>query len=136
MNAKFYTILAADDDLEDLELMEDAILSQEPATEIHKVTNGNGVIDFLNNLEDDQMPHLIVLDYNMPELNGAEVLARICGEERFKEIPKIILSTSGAPLHVNECMKSGATEYFVKPNNLADLEMLARKMLEYCKSSG
>lgn len=133
MTKKIYTILAADDDLEDLELMEDAIHSLEPATEIHIVTNGNGVIDFLNNQEDDQLPHLIVLDYNMPELNGAEVLSLICKENRFKDIPKIILSTSGAPLHINECMNSGATEYFVKPNNLADLEKLARKMLEYCK---
>ena len=133
MSKKIYNILAADDDLEDLELMEDAILSLEPETKIHTVTNGNGVIDFLNNAGDDQLPHLIVLDYNMPELNGAEVLAQICNEDRLKEIPKIILSTSGAPLHINECMNSGATEYFVKPNNLADLETLARKMLDFCK---
>lgn len=133
MTEKIYLILAADDDLDDLELMEDAILSQEPATEIHKVYNGNGVIDYLNNRGDDPLPHLIVLDYNMPELNGAEVLSRICDDDRYKEIPKIILSTSGAPLHMNECMNSGATAYYVKPNNLADLEALARTMLAYCK---
>lgn len=133
MTKKIFTILAADDDLEDLELMEDAIHSLEPETEIHTVNNGNDVINFLNNRQDDQLPNLIVLDYNMPELNGAEVLIHLCKEDRFREIPKIILSTSGAPLHINECMNSGATEYFVKPNNLADLQALAHKMLAYCK---
>ena len=133
MSEKIYTILAADDDLEDLELIEDAILSLEPATKFHSVTNGNGVIDFLDKREDNELPHLIVLDYNMPELNGAEVLAHICNQKRFNAIPKIILSTSGAPLHIDECMNCGATEYFVKPNNLADLEALARKMLDFCK---
>ena len=69
----------------------------------------------------------------MPELNGAEVLGEICNDFRFKSIPKIILSTSGAILHKDECMNNGATEYFVKPNNMADLEKLAGKMLHYCK---
>ena len=129
------TILAADDDYEDLELMEDAITGLNPEAEIHKVDNGRAVLDYLNNLSGNKLPDLIVLDYNMPELNGAEVLGEICNDFRLKFIPKIILSTSGATLHKDECMHNGATEYFVKPNNLADLEILAGRMLNYCKAS-
>ena len=133
MTESNYTILAADDDLEDLELMEDAILSMDPTTEFLTVNNGNAVIEFLNSRSTDQLPHLIVLDYNMPELNGAEVLSLICKDDRLNQIPKLILSTSGAPLHINECKNSGATEYFVKPNNITDLNELVRTMFDYCK---
>ena len=44
------TILAADDDFEDLELMEDAITGLNPEAEIHKVDNGRAVLEYLNNL--------------------------------------------------------------------------------------
>ena len=135
MKEKNITILAADDDYEDLELIEDAIIGLDPDAKIYRVDNGRAVIDYLNNLQDKKLPDLIVLDYNMPELNGAQVLSEIGHDLRYKSIPKIILSTSGAPLHKDECMYKGATEYFVKPNNLADLEKLAGRMLKYCKAS-
>lgn len=133
MEYKSLTILAADDDLEDLELIEDAFSSLEPHIALHKVTNGRAVIDYLNNRADSDLPCLIILDYNMPELNGSQVLAKIGKEKRYAEIPKLVLSTSSAPIHIHECMINGATEYYVKPNNLKELETIAKKMLSFCK---
>ena len=45
-------------------------------------------------------------------------------------IPKLILSTSNAYIHMQECLKNGATEYFVKPNSMRELEEMTDKMLE------
>ena len=133
MGDKSLTILAADDDLEDLELIEDAFSSLEPDIALHKVTNGRAVIEYLNNKPDSDLPCLIILDYNMPELNGSEVLAKISKEKRYDGIPKLVLSTSSAPIHIHECLINGASEYYVKPNSLRELESLAKKMLAFCK---
>jgi CheY-like chemotaxis protein len=133
MGDKSLTILAADDDLEDLELIEDAFSSLEPDIALHKVTNGKAVIDYLNNKPDSDLPCLIILDYNMPELNGSQVLAKISKEKRYARIPKLVLSTSSAPIHIHECMINGAAEYYVKPNSLRELESIVRKMLAFCK---
>ena len=133
MTSKSLSILAADDDLEDLELIEDAFTNLHPEITLNKVTNGRAVIDYLRNLPDSELPCLIILDYNMPELKGSEVLAKISKDERYSEIPKLILSTSSAPLHIHECMSNGATEYYVKPTSMKELQAIAKKMLEFCK---
>ena len=123
----------ADDDIEDIELLETAITTIEPRANLHKVTNGKAAIDYLEKKEDHELPCLIILDYNMPELKGSEVLAIICKEQRYKSIPKIVLSTSSTTAYINECMKNGATEYLVKPNSMAALVLIAKEMLNYCK---
>jgi CheY-like chemotaxis protein len=122
----------ADDDLEDIELMETAIVTIEPSVSFHKVVNGRAVIDYLERQNENELPCLIILDYNMPELTGSEVLAVICKEKRYESIPKIILSTSSTSAYINECMKNGATEYFVKPDNMIALSTMAKKLLNYC----
>ena len=128
MPESFIDILLADDDEEDLELIENAITEIEPDADLHKVTNGKAVLEYLNNQPDNKLPCLIVLDYNMPELNGSEVLSLIYKEQRYENIPRVILSTSGAPLHIQNCISKGASEYFIKPNNMGDFDKLAKKI--------
>jgi CheY-like chemotaxis protein len=125
-------ILIADDDQEDLELIEEAILDADPDAVVHKVSNGKAAIEYLDDLQDGDLPQLIVLDYNMPELNGAEALSIIGQQDRLKEIPRIVLSTSSAALYMHESKKNGAQEYFVKPDTKSGLEALAKKMLALC----
>ena len=132
MTIRFPHILLADDDEEDLELMEEAILSAESNALLYKVKNGKALIEFLDNVGSNQLPHLIIMDYNMPELNGAEVLSQLRNRPSYTSIPVIILSTSNAPLHQQECKARGASEYFVKPNTLTELDALAEKMLSFC----
>ena len=122
-------ILIVDDDLEDLELIEDAILTVEPTVELHKFTKGISAIEYLRSRPDNKLPGLIILDYNMPELNGSQLLSSLKDQVRYSSIPKIVLSTSNAPLHIHECMNNGATEYIVKPNNMKELHHLAVKLL-------
>lgn len=129
-----YKILIADDDLEDLELMEDAILRTAEWVELHKFTNGLTAIEFLNSRTDKEVPDLIILDYNMPELNGGQLLLSLQASDRYNTVPKVILSTSNAPLHKRECMNNGATDYIVKPDNMKDLYMIAEKLLGLCRT--
>ncbi|HJW15623.1 MAG TPA: response regulator [Flavisolibacter sp.] len=124
------TILLADDDIEDVELLQEVILSKEPEVNVHSVSNGKQVMEYLASCTDEALPGLIILDYNMPELTGSEVLSQMAEQPRYKLIPKLILSTSNAYIHMQECIKNGATEYFVKPNSMRELEELTDKMLE------
>jgi CheY-like chemotaxis protein len=134
MNENLLIILLADDDEEDLELIEDAILAWEPSASLHKHTNGKDVIEFLHGSEDHDLPCLIILDYNMPELNGSQVLQLMSKHNRYEHIPKVVLSTSAAPMHIHECITNGAAEYFVKPDSMDALKNVARKMLDYCRN--
>lgn len=127
------TILIADDDPEDLELVEIAFGKLDPDTDLRKVTNGRAAVEYLANQPKHELPCLIILDYNMPELTGVEVLARISNDDKLDDIPKIIFSTSSSPLHIAECLRTGAAEYFVKPNTLSGFTDVAKKMLAYCK---
>lgn len=127
------TVLAVDDDAEDLELIEDAIAGAAPAVKFYKLTGSREVLPYLDKLADHELPCLIILDYNMPELTGAQVISQLCQQPRYKAIPKVILSTSNAPAHIKECLENGATRYFVKPDNLKALNQLAEEMLSYCR---
>jgi CheY-like chemotaxis protein len=132
MASQPFTILMADDDLEDLELMEEAIRKVRSDLHFHTVTNGNAVLGYLEKQTDERLPCLIILDYNMPQLNGAEVLSELCKHPRYISIVKIIFSTSNAPFHIKECKDYGAAEYFVKPTNMQDLDSIVRKLMTYC----
>ncbi|MEP7143223.1 MAG: response regulator [Ferruginibacter sp.] len=132
MPQKPISILLADDDMEDSELLEEAILNIEPAATVKHVSNGKKVMDFLKNCSNPELPCLIILDYNMPEMTGAQVLTWLGSQSRYQFIPKVIFSTSGAESHVNECKGKGAIDYFVKPFNMNELETLTKKMLSLC----
>jgi CheY-like chemotaxis protein len=132
MSKPLVNIVLADDDLEDLEMLEYVFKRKNPEVNIHTFTNGNKLIDYLKGLDKTHSPCLIILDYNMPELTGAEVLAKLANLNLYQSVPKIILSTSSTSSYIHECKINGATDYFVKPNTLQELEALAYKMLKYC----
>jgi CheY-like chemotaxis protein len=129
MSKKAKIILLADDDIEDQEILEDAIKNVEPVTDIKLVANGQQVIEFLHSCHDTDLPALIILDYKMPILNAAEVLQRIHSNLRFQAIPKVVWSSSKQPEHVKNCMDNGASSYFVKPNKITDLRTIVKQML-------
>jgi len=125
-------ILLADDDREDLELLSEVILDIDETVKLHSVYNGVMVIDFLEGAKEEDLPSLIILDYNMPNMNGAEVLEKISSDDRYHKIPKIIWSTSGNSSYIKECLEKGATTYFVKPATHKNLQEQAAQMLKMC----
>ena len=127
-----YTILLADDDPDDQELIVHAFTEASPSFSLHIVNDGKEVIDFLSTTSDNNLPCLIVLDYNMPEFNGAEVLQKLIDNKRYENIPKIILSTSSNPRYIQDCLHKGANAYRVKPDTFSQLVNLAQEMMDLC----
>lgn len=127
-----FNILMADDDLEDLDLIEEAIKDCSDSLLFQKVRNGKAALNFLASQADDDLPSLVILDYNMPELNGSQVLSELRKEARYNSISKVILSTSNAPIHIKECKDNGAVDYFIKPANTNELNAIVQKLMAYC----
>ena len=109
-------ILLADDDPEDRMIMADSFRELKLSKVIHFVENGESIISYLEAIKDETaLPSLIILDLNMPRMNGTQTLKSIKGNERYKRIPVIIFSTSINSIEMEECIKTGAESYIVKP---------------------
>ena len=125
-------ILLGEDDADDQDMLKEVFASIDTAFVLFFVNNGREILSALEKLKDDQMPCLIVLDYNMPGLNGADILRELSTNERYKNIPKVVWSTSGSEKFRNVCLELGAIDYVIKPNNVVGLEEIARYMLSLC----
>ena len=132
MSGKAIHVLIADDDAEDLELLEESLLNAKANAVLSIVKSGKAVLEFLKAAADDTLPSLIVLDYSMPELNGLQVLSIVSNDPRYETIPVVIFSTSDSPVHIKECKKNGAIEYFIKPKSISELNVIAEKLIALC----
>ena len=131
MTDKIIHILLADDDIEDQDILKNAIVQLNPALVITTVFNGSEALEYLVNCSTDKLPALIILDYKMPVLNAVEVLERLQSYTQFKVIPKVVWSTSFQEEHIRLCMERGASHYFKKPFNETELAAVAKQMLAY-----
>ena len=125
-------ILLGEDDSDDQEMLKEVFTSINSSFILFFVNNGGEVLSALEKLKDDQLPCLIVLDYNMPGLSGADILRELGTNGRYKPIPRIVWSTSVSEKFKKICLEMGAVDYVVKPNNVIELEKIARYMLSLC----
>ena len=116
-------ILLVEDNEGDILLTQDALMEGEIAKEIQVVRDGWEAIQYLeknNSYNLASTPDLILLDINLPKLNGFEVLKKIRTTNRTKDIPVIILSTSTSDSDMKKCNKYRANCYISKPVDAAD----------------
>jgi len=121
-------ILLADDDPDDLELMETALLDHDPTVKIDSVGDGLQAVNYLLEFLDQTPPDLIILDYRMPFLTAPEVLEKINDNPYYASTPKIVWSTSTNETHRVECLRLGAIAYFVKPTTIKGLQEMVAKI--------
>jgi CheY-like chemotaxis protein len=128
-----WKILLADDDPEDREMIKDALDNIEAGDVIRFAENGEQALDILSK-ESDLQSHacLIVLDLNMPRMNGTETLRKLKTDDRFKSIPVIIFSTSINELEKQKCMRLGAHSYITKPVSYRECLATAEKFMKFC----
>ena len=126
-------ILLVEDDVDDQELLREVFHSIEPPVpELRFVNSGNQLLTYLEEVKDDRLPCLILLDYNMPGLNGAEILDEMSKSKRYAKLPKIIWSTSGTDSFKTTCLSLGALDYVIKPTTVEDLKAVAEYLLTHC----
>ena len=113
MNSNTFTILVADDDQEDCQLIKDALQESRLLNPLEFVGDGEALLKKLN--EAKELPGLILLDLNMPKKDGREALKEIKSDPRLKRIPVVILTTSGAEEDVYRSYNLGVNSFISKP---------------------
>jgi CheY-like chemotaxis protein len=122
----------AEDDVDDQEFLQEALHSIDTSIRLVSFSTGIKFINALSETADEKLPTLIVLDYNIPELNGAEILEQLSKQERYVAIPKVVWSTSDSELYRQNCLAFGANAYLVKPSSVGGIARIAKEMLTYC----
>jgi CheY-like chemotaxis protein len=133
MNKQF--IIVAEDDADDRYLMQTALSETGFQENVTFVDNGVELIHYLENLSDSigeaDYPNLILLDLNMPKMDGREVLKKIKSHDIFKKIPVVVFSTTKNQTEVKRCYDLGANTYIVKPVSYDTLVETMRQLFTY-----
>jgi CheY-like chemotaxis protein len=125
-------ILLGEDDIDDEELLKEVFASIDTKISLLFVNNGRKVISTLEEMDRHHLPCLIILDYNMPTLNGAEILNELKHNSRYDHIPKVIWSTSASNTYKKSCLSLGARDYVIKPSTMEELRKVVMYMMGFC----
>ena len=123
-------VLLADDDADDREIFVRVLDKKADVQLVRTVENGREVIDYLNGLPaPEQLPHLIILDHNMPKMNGTETLGRLKSDKRYSDIHVVIYSTYSDIKMKETCEQLGASMVLAKPASIREYEAIIDRFL-------
>jgi len=127
-------ILLAEDNEDDVELLRIGLRRSRLAINLHRVADGEECMNFLHRrgrFADAPEPDLLLLDLNMPRMDGREVMAAIADEPRFWRIPVVILTTSDAEADVFSALKLRFNSYIVKPIDFQQFARVVQSITDY-----
>jgi two-component system response regulator len=114
-------VLLIEDNASDVEMITRALKKPNNEGALFRVKDGGEALDFLfgegryEGRETKSQPHIILIDLKMPKVHGKECLMRIKMNERTKQIPVVVLSSSREDADITECYDLGANGYVIKP---------------------
>lgn len=126
-------ILVVDDDQVDIMTIKRALRENDIQNDILTATNGEKAIDVLEN--ESKKPNIILLDLNMPKMNGIEFLKVIKRDQRYKNIPVVVLTSSKEMEDIRQSFELGVAGYMVKPIDYLDFHLLIKKIIQYWEMS-
>jgi len=122
-------ILLIEDDMIEVMKLNRTISSLKLDHKIIEANNGDEALKILE--QKDRLPDIILLDLNMPKINGIEFLKILKGDKRLRYIPTIILTTSNNKKDLLECFEIGIAGYILKPLKYEDYVVKIEKSLAY-----
>jgi CheY-like chemotaxis protein len=134
-------VLLVEDNQEDAVLTLRALKKNNIENLVYVVRDGMEALDFLfctnryakrNPLD---MPQLILLDLELPNINGLEVLRRVRADDRTRQLPVVIFSSSNDERVIVESYKSGANSYMSKPTDFTQFMESVRELGSYWLAS-
>lgn len=121
------TIFLIDDDEDDCDVFRFALETLRAPVSLVRAFDGVNALEQMA-MPDFVLPHLIMLDLNMPRMNGWQLLTRLRERSDYRGVPTVVYSTSSAPADINGAMALGATAFMTKHHSIArmcdDLKIL------------
>ncbi|WP_456830156.1 response regulator [Deinococcus sp. UYEF24] len=133
-----FHLLLVEDEFADAELFTELIAEISDDIHVYHVSNGQQALDFVTRqgeYANVPLPNLVVLDLNMPVMNGHEFLKRAKREDRARSIPVLVLSTSDDPQDVRQAYHEYANSYVVKPGSFAEYRNLLALIESYWRGA-
>jgi chemotaxis family two-component system response regulator Rcp1 len=131
-------LLLVEDSEQDALLIKEALHDQGFLNKIYHVQNGAKAISFLlkeSPYENVEEPNLILMDINMPIMDGHEALKKIKALDKFKHIPIIMLTTSSRKEDILKAYKGQSSSYIVKPDDIFELDAISETLKNYWKNT-
>ena len=133
--SKPFVILLAEDEPADAHLLEIALNENRILADLHRVADGREALEFLRRqgprFADSPRPDLILLDLNMPCMDGRECLAELKQDEALRDIPAVILTTSEVERDIVASYRLGAAGYITKPVDILQFVAAIRMLGDY-----
>jgi two-component system, chemotaxis family, response regulator Rcp1 len=127
-------VLLVEDSPGDVRLTQEAFRAADPSIELHVASDGVEAMAYLRRdgvYTDAPRPDLILLDLNLPKMDGREVLAHIKGDDNLKTIPTVVLTTSDAEADIQTSYRLRANCYLSKPVQLEEFEDLVKSINDF-----
>ena len=135
MNPNSVDILLAEDNMDDAEMTIRELKKNNMANNLFHVRDGEQALDFIfatgnfaDNRDIQYRPKVVLLDIQMPKVNGIEVLQRIKSDPRTKKTPVVMLTSSKEDPDIQKCYDLGANSYIVKPVNFEGFTQAIRNL--------
>jgi CheY-like chemotaxis protein len=130
-------LLIIEDSNEDFDVLHQFVQRSSLLVPIYRCVNGEQALAFLQHTgsytehETAPRPGLIILDLNLPGMDGREFLRNVKLDQHLQTIPIVIFSTSDNPRDVLSCYQAGANSYIVKPINFLELKRKIQLIIDY-----
>ena len=128
---QYNLVLYADDDVDDKDWVSEACRALGYSFSMIFLENGRQVLEYLSKSEKEHLPALIVLDLNMPELDGRQTLRRLKANPAYEKIPVAIVTTSTNRIDQEVCRQLGASLFLTKPDTHAEWQNIIRKLVSF-----
>ena len=133
VNKQPLEILLVEDNPGDIRLIKEILKETKIQNNIRVAMDGEAALNLLSNLDDltTHRPDLILLDLNLPKIDGRELLAEIKDNEDLKRIPVVILTTSTAEEDIIETYNNHANSYITKPVDLDHFIKVVESIMDF-----
>lgn len=126
---KYKRIVLVDDDTDDRQMFGEILSEIDPGAVVEFAENGLDMVALLNTKSDDQLPEIIILDQNMPQMTGKESLIFLKTSSRYRDIPVIVYSTYQIRDFYQECLRLGAHDVVPKPDTIQGYRAMIQQLV-------
>lgn len=127
-------LIYAEDDLDDREIFEEMMHSINEDIGVVSLDDGSQVLDFLSSLQpSDFLPCFILLDINMPVMDGYTTLKALKNNPAYKDITVVMYSTASPDRETDMSIGHGASRFITKPFSITHLEEITREFANFCE---